>query len=99
MPEQELLLRPVSPQHYKRRRTTRRLDLYALGEENKPKFTFLLRPRFIQESLGCKLICTVSGTPRPSVSTELLISSVFNILFIYFLFLFFICLMERRKLP
>ena len=33
----------------------------------KPVFTFMLRPRLIQEGIGVKLICCVSGKPPPKV--------------------------------
>lgn len=35
--------------------------------DSKPVFTFMLRPRIIQEGIGCKLICCVSGKPQPKV--------------------------------
>jgi hypothetical protein len=35
--------------------------------DTKPVFTFMLRPRLIQEGIGCKLICCVSGKPPPKV--------------------------------
>jgi hypothetical protein len=35
--------------------------------DTKPVFTFMLRPRLIQEGIGCKLICCVSGKPTPKV--------------------------------
>ncbi len=35
--------------------------------DSKPVFTFMLRPRLIQEGIGCKLICCVSGKPQPKV--------------------------------
>jgi hypothetical protein len=34
----------------------------------KPVFTFMLRPRLIQEGIGVKLICCVSGKPPPKVN-------------------------------
>lgn len=33
----------------------------------KPTFSFNLRPRLIQEGIGCKLICCVNGKPQPKV--------------------------------
>ncbi|CAF1572028.1 unnamed protein product, partial [Adineta ricciae] len=35
--------------------------------DSKPIFTFMLRPRLIQEGVGCKLICCVGGKPPPKV--------------------------------
>lgn len=35
--------------------------------DSRPIFTFMLRPRFIQEGIGCKLICCVKGKPQPKV--------------------------------
>jgi hypothetical protein len=34
----------------------------------KPTFSFNLRPRIIQEGIGCKLICCVNGKPQPKVN-------------------------------
>jgi hypothetical protein len=36
-------------------------------ERSAPYFTFPLRPRLIQKNHGCKLICTVTGGPLPTV--------------------------------
>ncbi|KAI3379405.1 hypothetical protein SNEBB_010472 [Seison nebaliae] len=36
--------------------------------DSKPIFTFLLRPRLIQEGVGFKLICCISGKPAPKIS-------------------------------
>jgi hypothetical protein len=36
--------------------------------DSKPVFTFKLRPRLIQEGIGVKLICCVSGKPPPKVN-------------------------------
>ncbi len=36
--------------------------------DSKPVFTFMLRPRLIQEGVGVKLICCVNGKPQPKVS-------------------------------
>lgn len=33
----------------------------------KPTFSFSLRPRLIQEGVGCKLVCCVNGKPQPKV--------------------------------
>lgn len=38
--------------------------------DSKPVFTFMLRPRIIQEGIGCKLICCVSGKPQPKVTSS-----------------------------
>ncbi len=35
--------------------------------DSKATFTFLLRPRLIQEGIGVKLICCVAGKPIPKV--------------------------------
>lgn len=35
--------------------------------DSKPTFTFMLRPRLIQEGIGVKLICCVTGKPPPKV--------------------------------
>lgn len=42
-------------------------DLWA-EPDSKPVFTFKLRPRLIQEGVGVKLICCVTGKPMPKVS-------------------------------
>jgi hypothetical protein len=36
--------------------------------DSRPVFTFMLRPRLIQEGIGCKLICCVDGKPQPKVT-------------------------------
>ena len=36
--------------------------------DSKPVFTFMLRPRLIQEGISCKLICCVDGKPQPKVN-------------------------------
>ncbi|CAF4348959.1 unnamed protein product [Rotaria socialis] len=35
--------------------------------DTKPVFSFMLRPRLIQEGIGCKLICCINGKPQPKV--------------------------------
>jgi hypothetical protein len=35
--------------------------------DSKPTFSFMLRPRLIQEGVGVKLICCVNGKPQPKV--------------------------------
>jgi len=42
-------------------------DLWS-EPDSKPVFTFKLRPRLIQEGVGVKLICCVSGKPPPKVN-------------------------------
>ena len=39
--------------------------------DSKPTFSFNLRPRLIQEGIGCKLICCVNGKPQPKVIDHL----------------------------
>ncbi len=35
--------------------------------DSKPVISFKLRPRIIQEGIGCKLICCLNGKPTPKV--------------------------------
>jgi hypothetical protein len=42
-------------------------DLWS-EPDSKPVFTFKLRPRLIQEGIGVKLICCVTGKPMPKVN-------------------------------
>ena len=44
--------------------------------DSRAAFTFMLRPRFIQEGIGCKLICCVAGKPPPKVKSKPSIWSV-----------------------
>ncbi|CAF1655465.1 unnamed protein product, partial [Adineta ricciae] len=63
---------PVTPQIEHRELGPRRpiqemeFDLWS-EPDAKPVFTFKLRPRLIQEGVGVKLICCVSGKPTPKV--------------------------------
>ncbi|UJR09906.1 hypothetical protein I4U23_014128 [Adineta vaga] len=63
---------PVTPQIEHRELGPRRpiqemeFDLWS-EPDAKPVFTFKLRPRLIQEGVGVKLICCVSGKPPPKV--------------------------------
>ena len=41
--------------------------------DSKPTFSFMLRPRLIQEGIGCKLICCVDGKPQPKVTPRYLV--------------------------
>jgi hypothetical protein len=38
--------------------------------DSRAAVTFMLRPRFIQEGIGCKLICCVTGKPTPKVKSK-----------------------------
>lgn len=38
--------------------------------DHKPVFTFKLRTRLIQEGIGVKLICCVTGKPMPKVTAN-----------------------------
>lgn len=51
--------------------------------DSKPTFSFMLRPRLIQEGIGCKLICCVNGKPQPKVTPRYL----------------FVCLLQLRRPP
>ncbi len=44
------------------------IDLWS-EPDSKPIFTFKLRPRIIQEGIGVKLICCVTGKPMPKVNS------------------------------
>lgn len=56
--------RDLSPS---RRPPYHEIDLWQ-EPDSKPTFSFMLRPRLIQEGIGCKLICCVNGKPHPKVS-------------------------------
>uniref|UniRef100_A0A915DCR3 Twitchin n=1 Tax=Ditylenchus dipsaci TaxID=166011 RepID=A0A915DCR3_9BILA len=51
------------------RKTLTQVDLPRVKEELKktPFFSFYLRPRLIQKNHACKLICTVTGNPTPTI--------------------------------
>ncbi|CAF3308218.1 unnamed protein product [Rotaria sp. Silwood2] len=51
---------------YSRHLTYNEIDLWQ-EPDSKPVFSFNLRPRLIQEGIGCKLICCVNGKPIPKV--------------------------------
>ncbi|XP_065220483.1 twitchin isoform X27 [Planococcus citri] len=57
--------RPEKPQV--RRREPLLYNYWQEDQESSPSFTFLLRPRVIQEHQTCKLLCCVSGKPPPTV--------------------------------
>jgi hypothetical protein len=71
-----LIALPVTPQIERRDLSPRRpiqemeFDLWR-EPDSKPVFTFMLRPRLIQEGIGVKLICCVSGKPPPKVKNHL----------------------------
>lgn len=54
-----------------RRREPLKYNLWQEEHESSPSFTFLLRPRVIQEHQTCKLLCCVSGKPPPTVGVPL----------------------------
>ncbi|CAF0741448.1 unnamed protein product, partial [Didymodactylos carnosus] len=62
---------PEAPRHEARevshqRRLPQDMEFDLWREPDaKPVFTFLLRPRLIQEGINCKLLCCVSGKPTP----------------------------------
>ncbi|CAF3418033.1 unnamed protein product [Rotaria socialis] len=49
-----------------RRHIYNQIDIWQ-EPDSKPVFSFTLRPRFIQEGIGCKLICCINGKPTPKV--------------------------------
>jgi len=51
---------------YSRRPAHEEVSLWR-EPDSKPTFSFNLRPRLIQEGIGCKLICCVNGKPQPKV--------------------------------
>lgn len=51
---------------YSRRPAHEEVNLWR-EPDSKPTFSFNLRPRLIQEGIGCKLICCVNGKPQPKV--------------------------------
>ncbi|CAF1068172.1 unnamed protein product, partial [Rotaria sordida] len=51
---------------YTRRLIYSEIDLWQ-EPDSRPIFSFTLRPRIIQEGIGCKLICCVNGKPTPKV--------------------------------
>jgi hypothetical protein len=53
---------------HRRRLHETEIDLWS-EPDSKPIFTFMLRPRLIQEGIGCKLICCVGGKPPPKVNS------------------------------
>ena len=63
---------PVTPVIERRElspaRHVQQMDFDVWSEpDHKPVFTFKLRPRLIQEGIGVKLICCVTGKPMPKV--------------------------------
>ena len=55
---------------YSRRPAHEEVSLWR-EPDSKPTFSFNLRPRLIQEGIGCKLICCVNGKPQPKVIDQL----------------------------
>ncbi|CAD5218789.1 unnamed protein product [Bursaphelenchus okinawaensis] len=58
---------PLFPESSSRRRQPAPEVAEFKEKPASPFFTFPLRPRLIQKNHGCKLICTVTGTPMPKV--------------------------------
>ncbi len=50
--------------------------------DSKPVFSFMLRPRLIQEGIGVKLICCINGKPHPKVNPIYKKKSFFSNLFL-----------------
>lgn len=66
LPQPVIIERPE--RHYERRRIQQvEFDLWREADL-KPTFTFLLRPRLIQEGIGVKFLCVVSGRPTPKIT-------------------------------
>lgn len=61
MPEYKPDIQPV------RRREPLPYTFWQEEQECAPSFTFLLRPRVMQERDTCKLLCCLSGKPFPTV--------------------------------
>jgi hypothetical protein len=61
-------LEPRDVSHPRRPIHETEIDLWS-EPDSKPIFTFMLRPRLIQEGIGCKLICCVGGKPPPKVNS------------------------------
>jgi len=64
---------PVTPiiehRDVSQRRPIQEMEFDLWSEpDSKPIFTFKLRPRLIQEGIGVKLICCVTGKPMPKVN-------------------------------
>ena len=66
-----------------RRREPLLFNYYREEQESSPNFTFLLRPRVIQEHQTVKLLCCVAGNPPPTVCNDLRSNSCVHILTMY----------------
>lgn len=74
---QAVRIEPSELSHIRRPIHETEIDVWQ-EPDSTPKYSFMLRPRFIQEGIGCKLICCVSGKPTPKVNHHHCYSDCFD---------------------